>query len=73
MRRYGISEPEFLALSDAQQGLCALCARPHQAVDHSPSTGDVRGLLCHYCNGRLHAFDHNPEWLSRATAYVEGR
>jgi hypothetical protein len=38
---------------------CAICERPRSAfknrlsVDHSHTTGRIRGLLCFYCNKRI--------------------
>jgi len=71
MRRYGISQPEFDAMVEAQGGVCAICrVRPAEHVDHCHETLRVRGVLCAPCNTRLHAVD-NVEWLEAATAYVK--
>lgn len=38
---------------------CSICARPRTSfknrlsVDHNHRTGNIRGLLCFYCNKRL--------------------
>lgn len=65
LRQYTMSEEDFHALVDAQDGLCAVCGHlMHGAgafkmtFDHDPrccpgtkSCGEcVRGLLCHRCN-----------------------
>jgi hypothetical protein len=50
------AEAERQKLSDAQNACCAICKKPESAfknrlaVDHSHSTGRVRGLLCYRCN-----------------------
>ena len=46
---------QFLELSEAQGGVCAICGKPpakgkRLAVDHCHSTGVVRALLCNPCN-----------------------
>lgn len=63
-RQYGITEAQYDALAEAQQGRCALCgvvpkrrrARMNGlpwrglVVDHDHCTRRVRGLLCMGCN-----------------------
>jgi hypothetical protein len=61
--KYGMTFEEYEALLKAQNGVCAVCQRPETvvlkkqvirlAVDHSHSTGKVRGLLCRNCNAAL--------------------
>jgi hypothetical protein len=47
---YGITRDEYLALLEAQGGVCFICGQSPRskrlAVDHDHKTGDVRGLLC---------------------------
>ena len=54
-RRYGLTVEQWDEMLIAQSGLCALCMEalrdPH--VDHSHATGEVRGLLCLWCNTML--------------------
>jgi hypothetical protein len=56
---YGISHQEFVTMTEAQAGRCALCGEKPAGegrgdkwlhVDHCHSTGRVRGLLCFVCN-----------------------
>jgi len=61
-RRYGISLVQYHKIHKSQKGKCAIC-RAHQkhfkkrlSVDHNHKTGQIRGLLCHYCNSRLLRF-----------------
>lgn len=50
------AEAERQKLSDAQGACCAICGKHEShfkkrlAVDHSHSSGKVRGLLCYRCN-----------------------
>lgn len=55
-RKYGISEGEYAAMADRQNGLCAICGTvPPRGlvVDHDHGTGAVRDLLCNLCNSAL--------------------
>lgn len=58
MRKYGITEDQYLDKLKKQKDSCALCKK-HQSnfsyrlhVDHNHKSGKVRGLLCYYCNFR---------------------
>lgn len=59
-REYGITHDEFLALLEAQGGVCAICGNSEDSkgirqlgVDHDHKTGMIRGLLCNRCNPML--------------------
>ena len=61
--KYGISEEEYKAIYNKQDGKCALCdkklklrymnTKPTIQVDHCHETGKVRGMLCMNCNVNL--------------------
>jgi len=70
-RLYGISITEHYDMWIEQLGLCAVC---HQAkplcVDHDHQTGEVRGLLCTYCNKAIGMFKDDEELLQDAIGYL---
>lgn len=60
LKIFGITEQEYEAMFQAQEGRCLLCGKPERernrvrlAVDHCHETGRVRGLLCGLCNRQL--------------------
>lgn len=82
-RTYGITPNGYNQLEAAQGYVCAICGLPetriykgtpaHLAVDHSHSTGKVRGLLCARCNVALARFQDNPQLFINAAEYLENR
>jgi hypothetical protein len=55
-RKHGVGYAEYLAMLDAQGGVCAICGGTTQrglSLDHDHATGQVRGLLCDRCNPML--------------------
>lgn len=58
-RKYGITLKQYNQMLKAQNNSCAICKRDRSnfknnlAVDHDHKTGEVRGLLCFYCNKRV--------------------
>lgn len=85
-RRYKMTEEEFSALAEAQNGRCAICRTESPGSlgvwsidhDHSCCPGKitcgkcVRGLLCTGCNTALGRLQDNIEILRAAVAYLEG-
>lgn len=58
VRKYQLTPEQYDLILWHQGGVCAICRKPPKEskrlnVDHSHSTGKVRGLLCHRCNNRL--------------------
>lgn len=71
---YGITEEEYNAILEYQDGGCFICRRsPGEqklAVDHDHVTGTVRGLLCWECNGALKKLRDVADRGWRAYAYL---
>jgi hypothetical protein len=83
---YGTNLVEVASMFNKQSGLCAICGatlvlpgpstkkKPTTAhVDHDHRTGNIRGLLCHYCNLGLGHFKDSAEIMRAAILYVGGR
>ncbi|AWN05263.1 endonuclease VII [Streptomyces phage Ibantik] len=72
---YGLEPGEYDQLFEAQGRKCAICGgtrRQRLSVDHCHKTGQVRGLLCRMCNGRLlTSARDNPSTLRNAADYLE--
>lgn len=76
---YGMVLEDFESLLAAQNSACAICAVAFDpdvrdltpCVDHSHSTGQVRGLRCHACNLRIGHFKDDLERLRSAIKYLE--
>ena len=72
-RKYGITLAQYDAMLEEQANTCAICGEPpfgvRLAVDHSHTTGKVRGLLCSSCNSRLGVLE-SEEFTKRARAYL---
>jgi len=75
--RYGISEDEYNEKQRTQNGRCAICNRPQSefterfSVDHSHSTGQIRGLLCHRCNLGIGLFMDDDTLILKAYNYLK--
>lgn len=70
--RYGLTAADLSAMSESQDGLCAICYEdPAIIVDTERSTGRVRGLLCTRCSRLLAHGRDEPETLRWAADYLE--
>jgi hypothetical protein len=72
-RAYGISREQYEGLLARQGGVCGICRKPPReplCVDHSHTTGRVRGLLCRRCNTALGSYDDDADLLAAAIAYL---
>jgi tetratricopeptide (TPR) repeat protein len=79
-RRYGLTEDQYRAMYEAQEGRCANpgCRTPldllpalYVHVDHCHKSGKVRGILCHNCNKTLGYADDNPKILRGLLRYLK--
>jgi Recombination endonuclease VII len=75
-KKYGISWDNYVKLKANQGDCCAICKQTIGKnnkihVDHSHTTGLVRGLLCSGCNIGLGHFKENIESLKSAALYLE--
>lgn len=72
--KYGLTIDDYVAMAEAQDGLCAICACPEPngrlCVDHDHETGAVRGLLCHQCNKGVGHFLDSAERCQAAADYL---
>lgn len=74
---YGITLAEYELKLAEQKGCCAICEAPAAYfkkglhLDHSHTTGKIRGLLCPGCNTNLVAALENP-LLEKARTYLRG-
>jgi hypothetical protein len=75
LRKYGITDEEYLKMLEKQNGVCKLCRRPPNEkkfhVDHCHETGRIRGVLCHQCNWYLGVIERDVEILDRIKGYLE--
>ncbi len=82
LRKFGLSEEDWLRMYDYQEGKCAICGSAlkkdadgkgkQAAVDHAHKTGLIRGLVCRYPCNYILGFFHDKSHLFRACAnYLE--
>lgn len=76
-RNFGITAEQYKEMFDRQEGKCAICEK-HQdilkrrlAVDHNHFTGEIRGLLCTYCNHRVVGRHRDGNLLRKIADYVD--
>lgn len=73
--RYGITAEDYLTMLEKQKSLCAICGKTNASgkllsVDHSHTTGIIRGLLCTNCNSLLGFAGEKTRTLSLAIKYL---
>lgn len=75
-RLYGITVEQYDNMLEGQNNACAVCKRhtsnfkTRLCVDHDHKSGEIRGLLCHYCNHRLVGRHRDPELLRTIADYI---
>ena len=76
-RKYGITPDQYEQLLRQQNGTCALCPKTEEAegkslaVDHNHKTGEIRGILCSYCNHRVVGRHTDADLLRRMADYLD--
>jgi hypothetical protein len=80
-KRFGMSNADYDAMMEAQDGKCAICGGEESleirgktitlAVDHCHAKGHIRALLCSNCNRGLGLFGDDPALLRAAASYLE--
>lgn len=72
VRGYNFTSCQWDAMWRTQNGLCASCGEDEATdLDHNHRTGQVRALLCHWCNTGMGLFLEDPRRLRAAAEYVE--
>jgi len=74
--RYGINSEQFDKIFESQGRLCAICGSDKSdsrnfVVDHNHKTGNIRGILCSYCNRGLGIFKDDVDIMTRAILYLK--
>lgn len=72
LRVYGITKEQFDALN---VGTCPICLRTFNdtvrpVVDHNHKSGEIRGIICAYCNHRIVGRHTDGDMLHRVADYV---
>ena len=75
-KKYSIDQEQYNELLVKQGDACAICKTSFDdntttRIDHDHITGEVRGLLCHYCNVGLGHFKDNIEFLTESIKYLK--
>lgn len=77
MKKYGITLEQYNQMLDKQDHCCAICDKhksefnQNLAVDHNHVTGEIRGLLCTYCNHRVIGRHRDGNLLRKMADYVD--
>lgn len=75
---FGMTYDEWFSLMESRGWACEICSRTVEtsgrtlAVDHSHSTGEIRGVLCQRCNCAIGLLSENPEHIANAIRYLKG-
>jgi hypothetical protein len=76
--KHGITIEDYEIMLARQDGGCAICGGQNQFtrekylhVDHDHITGQIRGLLCAFCNQSIGRFKDDVQLLKNAIVYLE--
>jgi hypothetical protein len=72
-RVYGIDKDQY---SELDLGNCPICLRVwsdtvRPCIDHDHSTGDLRGVICLYCNHRIVGRHRDGDLIQRMADYLK--
>lgn len=74
---YNLTLEEIDQILLAQNHRCLICGKSLMeikwCIDHNYETGQIRGILCDWCNKGLGHFKDNPEFLRKAALYIESK
>lgn len=72
-RMYGITLKEYENCMNTSDK-CEICGDTNKLYyDHNHSSGEFRGVLCHWCNSALGDFKDSKSNLLKAVKYLEER
>ena len=71
-RTYGLTQEQYY---DLWTSSCPICLRDFDdtirpVVDHDHYSGEIRGIICAYCNHRIVGRHRDPDLLSRVADYL---
>jgi hypothetical protein len=77
-KTYGITPEQYNEILAKQEYCCAICGKHEEdeknrrlAVDHNHETGEIRGLLCSFCNHRVVGRHRDGDLLRKVADYIE--
>lgn len=76
LKKYGITEVQYNQILRSQGGGCAICGKnkitegKNLAVDHNHHSGEIRGVVCTYCNRYRIGRHRDPDLLRRIADYI---
>ena len=78
LKKYNLTLDDFNLLMQQQNGCCAVCLVKAEdtknkwlCVDHNHLTGEVRGLLCDFCNTAIGLLREDLGIMQRASEYLK--
>jgi len=77
---HGVTPEQFNNMILSANNCCQICKKPFgnnrattPHIDHNHKTGEIRGLLCKFCNSGIGMFMENITIMETAIKYIEKR